>query len=68
MEYLQPAVRRSELRRRGGAVERGRRRGAGVGAVRLDLWLLVAKGTGVAVGMVVNYVFESLFTWQVHEE
>ncbi|MFC7142347.1 GtrA family protein [Halosimplex aquaticum] len=34
----------------------------------LDLWLLVAKGTGVAVGMVVNYVFESLFTWQVHEE
>ncbi|WP_415382681.1 GtrA family protein [Halosimplex sp. TS25] len=33
----------------------------------LDLWLLVAKGSGVAVGMVVNYVFESLFTWQVHE-
>ncbi|WP_135362653.1 GtrA family protein [Halosimplex halophilum] len=33
----------------------------------LDLWLLVAKGTGIAVGMLVNYVFESLFTWQVHE-
>ncbi|WP_459195037.1 GtrA family protein [Halosimplex sp. J119] len=33
----------------------------------IDLWLLVAKGCGVAIGMVVNYVFESLFTWQVHE-
>jgi putative flippase GtrA len=34
----------------------------------LDLWLLVAKGTGIGVGMVVNYVFESLFTWRVHVE
>jgi putative flippase GtrA len=34
----------------------------------LDLWLLVAKGGGIGVGMVVNYVFESLFTWQVHAE
>jgi putative flippase GtrA len=34
----------------------------------LDLWLLVSKGSGIAVGMVVNYVFESLFTWQVHLE
>lgn len=33
----------------------------------LDLWLLVAKGTGIGVGMVVNYVFESLFTWRVTE-
>jgi putative flippase GtrA len=33
-----------------------------------DLWLLVAKGSGIGVGMVVNYVFESLFTWQVHTE
>ncbi len=32
----------------------------------VDLWLVVAKGTGIAIGMVVNYVFESLFTWQVH--
>jgi putative flippase GtrA len=32
----------------------------------IDLWLVVAKGTGIAIGMVVNYVFESLFTWQVH--
>jgi len=31
-----------------------------------DLWLVVAKGVGIGVGMVVNYVFESLFTWQVH--
>ena len=33
-----------------------------------DLWLVVAKGSGIAVGMMVNYVFESLFTWQVHVE
>jgi putative flippase GtrA len=32
----------------------------------INLWLLVSKGGGIAVGMVVNYVFESLFTWQVH--
>jgi putative flippase GtrA len=31
-----------------------------------DLWLLVAKGAGIGIGMLVNYVFESLFTWQVH--
>ncbi len=34
----------------------------------LDLWLLVAKGSGIAVGMLVNYAFESLFTWRVHRE
>jgi putative flippase GtrA len=34
----------------------------------IDLWLLVAKGAGVAVGMAVNYVFESIFTWQVHHD
>jgi putative flippase GtrA len=32
----------------------------------VNLWLLVAKGAGIGVGMVVNYVFESLFTWEVH--
>ena len=32
----------------------------------VNLWLLAAKGTGIALGMVVNYVFESLFTWRVH--
>jgi len=31
----------------------------------LDAWLLFGKGAGIACGMVVNYVFESLFTWQV---
>jgi putative flippase GtrA len=34
----------------------------------VNLWLLVAKGGGIAVGMLVNYVFESLFTWQVHRD
>jgi len=33
----------------------------------VDLWLLVAKGAGIGVGMVVNYVFESLFTWRVQD-
>jgi len=40
--------------------------GAGVaGLAGLDLWLLVAKGTGIGIGMFVNYVAESLFTWRV---
>ena len=34
----------------------------------IDLWLLVAKGAGIGLGMVVNYVFESLFTWRVHTD
>jgi len=34
----------------------------------VDAWLLVAKGSGIALGMLVNYVFESLFTWQVHTD
>jgi len=34
----------------------------------VDGWLLVAKGSGIALGMLVNYVFESLFTWQVHTD
>ena len=34
----------------------------------IDVWLLVAKGCGIALGMVINYVFESLFTWQVHTD
>ena len=33
----------------------------------VDLWLLVAKAGGIGVGMFVNYVFESLFTWQVQQ-
>ena len=41
--------------------------GFGVPLAGLDVWLLVAKGLGVGVGMAVNYVFESLFTWRVHQ-
>lgn len=33
----------------------------------VEIWLLVAKGAGIAIGMVVNYTFESLFTWSVDE-
>jgi putative flippase GtrA len=31
----------------------------------IDAWLVVAKGGGIGVGMLVNYVAESLFTWRV---
>ena len=34
----------------------------------VDAWLIVAKGCGIGVGMLVNYVAESLFTWQVAGE
>jgi Predicted membrane protein len=34
----------------------------------VDAWLVAAKGAGIGVGMIVNYVFESLFTWQVHTD
>ena len=34
----------------------------------VDLWLVVVKGGAIGVAMFVNYVFESLFTWRVHEE
>jgi putative flippase GtrA len=33
-----------------------------------DLWPTVANGIGIGVGMVVNYVFESVFTWRVLAE
>jgi len=32
-----------------------------------DLWFLAASPIAIAVAMLVNYVFESLFTWRVHE-
>ena len=32
-----------------------------------DLWLVFANGAGIAAGLLVNYVAESLFTWRVHE-
>lgn len=35
------------------------------GLAGIDLWLLVAKGTGIGIGMLVNYVAESLVTWRV---
>ncbi|MCD2202835.1 GtrA family protein [Halobacterium sp. KA-6] len=34
----------------------------------VDLWLVVVKGGAIGVAMLVNYVFESLFTWRVHAE
>jgi len=34
----------------------------------VDLWLVAVKGGAIAVAMLVNYVFESIFTWQVHRE
>ena len=34
----------------------------------VDLWLVVVKGGAIGVAMLVNYVFESLFTWRVHHD
>ena len=31
----------------------------------LDMWLLVAKGVGILLGLLLNYVLETLFTWRV---
>lgn len=33
----------------------------------VDAWLVVAKLAGIAVGTLLNYVFESLFTWRVQQ-
>lgn len=33
-----------------------------------DLWFLAASPIAIAVAMTVNYVLESLFTWQVHTD
>lgn len=32
----------------------------------IDFWLLVANLIGIGVGLFVNYIAESLLTWQVH--
>jgi putative flippase GtrA len=32
-----------------------------------DLWFLAASPIAIAVAMTVNYIFESLFTWRVHQ-
>jgi len=34
----------------------------------IDLWLVVVKGGSIGAAMIVNYVFESLFTWRVHRD
>lgn len=36
--------------------------------IGIDLWLLVAKGFGIALGMILNYTFETIFTWSVHKD
>ncbi len=33
-----------------------------------DLWFIAASPIAIAAAMSVNYVFESLFTWQVHRD
>ncbi|WP_324661846.1 GtrA family protein [Haloarcula sediminis] len=33
-----------------------------------DLWFIAASPIAIAAAMSVNYVFESLFTWQVHQD
>jgi putative flippase GtrA len=33
-----------------------------------DLWFLAASPIAIGVAMLVNYCFESLFTWQVHRD
>ncbi|WP_323674914.1 GtrA family protein [Halorubellus sp. PRR65] len=33
----------------------------------IDAWFVAAKVTGIAAGLLVNYVAESIFTWRVHE-
>jgi putative flippase GtrA len=33
-----------------------------------DLWFLAASPIAIGIAMFVNYVFETLFTWQAHRE
>jgi len=33
----------------------------------VDLWPIFVKGGAIGIAMFVNYVFESIFTWRVHE-
>lgn len=33
----------------------------------VDVWPTVANVFGIAAGMVLNYLFESLFTWRIHQ-
>lgn len=34
----------------------------------VGIWYIAANVVGIGVGFVVNYVFESLFTWKVHRQ
>jgi len=36
--------------------------------LEVDLWLLVAKGFGIGLGMILNYTFETIFTWSIHKD
>jgi len=49
--------------------------GAGVALVILHLlttilgiWYLLANAIGIGIGVIFNYVFESLITWKIHTE
>jgi putative flippase GtrA len=33
-----------------------------------DIWYILANLVGIGVGFFVNYTFESLYTWKVHEK
>jgi putative flippase GtrA len=39
-----------------------------ISVASIDLWLVLVKGGSIGAAMIVNYVFESLFTWRVHRE
>lgn len=34
----------------------------------LDVWYLLANGIGIGIGVIFNYVFESLITWRIHTQ
>ena len=38
----------------------------GLSAWGIDLWLVIAKVGAIGIAVLVNYTFESLFTWRVH--
>ena len=38
----------------------------GIRVLDVDVWFLLASFVSIGLAMSVNYVFESLFTWQVH--
>jgi putative flippase GtrA len=33
----------------------------------IDIWFIISRATGISVGMVVNYITESLFTWRISQ-